>query len=91
MAILRGGKRIDGYDIRIGLPRDRSLDNVGGDKRLKQRAGPTTQTTIGNFISKVNIYSVGIVISPLPARVYSLPLSDVSIQFICSPASKTTS
>ena len=24
MAILRGGKRIGGYDIRIGLPRDRS-------------------------------------------------------------------
>ena len=54
MAILRGGKRIDGYDIRIGLPRDRSLDNVEGDKRFKQRAGPNTQTTMGNFISKVN-------------------------------------
>ena len=38
MAILRGGKRIDGYDIRIGGPRDRSLDNVGGDPRLKQKA-----------------------------------------------------
>ena len=54
MAILRGGKRIDGYDIRIGLPRDRSLDNVEGDKRFKQKAGPNTQTTMGNFISKVN-------------------------------------
>ena len=54
MAILRGGKRIDGYDIRIGLPRDRSLDNVGGDKRLKQKAGANTQTTMGNFISQVN-------------------------------------
>ena len=28
MAILRGGKRIGGMDIRIGIPRDRSLDNV---------------------------------------------------------------
>ena len=31
MAILRGGNRIGGYDIRIGIPRDRSLDNVAGD------------------------------------------------------------
>ena len=30
MAILRGGKRIGGYDIRIGIPRDRSLDDVAG-------------------------------------------------------------
>ena len=28
MAILRGGKRIGGFDIRLGLPRDRSLDDV---------------------------------------------------------------
>ena len=34
MAILRGGKRIGGMDIRIGIPRDRSLDNVTGDPRL---------------------------------------------------------
>ena len=33
MAILRGGKRIGGYDIRIGLPRDRSLDDVQSDPR----------------------------------------------------------
>ena len=39
MAILRGGKRIGGFDVRIGIPRDRSLDNVQGDVRLKQRAG----------------------------------------------------
>ena len=26
MAILRGGKRIGGFDVRIGIPRDRSLD-----------------------------------------------------------------
>ena len=37
MAILRGGKRIGGYDIRIGLPRDRSLDNVNQDPRLDKK------------------------------------------------------
>lgn len=41
MAILRGGKRIGGFDIRIGLPRDRSLDNVGSDPRIGQKAGPS--------------------------------------------------
>ena len=39
MAILRGGKRIGGFDIRIGLPRDRSLDDVQSDPRLRQKAG----------------------------------------------------
>ena len=34
MAILRGGKRIGGFDIRVGLPRDRSLENVEKDPRL---------------------------------------------------------
>ena len=33
MAILRGGKRFGGFDVRIGIPRDRSLDNVQGDTR----------------------------------------------------------
>ena len=36
MAILRGGKRIGGMDVRIGIPRDKSLDNVAGDPRLKR-------------------------------------------------------
>ena len=34
MAIFRAGKRIGNMDIRIGLPRDRSLDNGAGDKRI---------------------------------------------------------
>ena len=38
MAILRGGRRIGNYDIRIGMPRDRSLVDVAKDPRLK-RAG----------------------------------------------------
>jgi len=54
MAILRGGKRIGGYDIRIGIPRDRSLDNVSGDPRLKRTQGGNPETTIGRFQSYVN-------------------------------------
>ncbi len=53
MAILRGGRRIGNYDIRVGIPRDRSLDNVLGDKRLKQRQGGSKESTIGRFISQV--------------------------------------
>ena len=54
MAILRGGKRIGGYDIRIGIPRDRSLDDVTGHKNLQKRMGPNPETTIGRFQSYVN-------------------------------------
>jgi hypothetical protein len=54
MAILRGGKRIGGFDIRIGLPRDRSLDDVQSDPRLRQKAGGNPETTIGRFQSMVN-------------------------------------
>ncbi len=54
MAILRGGKRIGGYDIRIGLPRDRSLDNVQSDPRLRQKAGGNPESTLGRFQAYVN-------------------------------------
>ena len=54
MAILRGGKRIGGYDVRIGIPRDKSLDDVAGDKRLQRRQGSNPETTIGRFQSYVN-------------------------------------
>ena len=54
MAILRGGKRIGGIDVRIGLPRDRSLDNVTGDRRLKRTQGGNPETTLGRFQSYVN-------------------------------------
>ena len=53
MAILRGGRRIGNYDIRLGIPRDRSLDNVLGDPRLKQRAGGNPESTLGRFMGKV--------------------------------------
>ena len=54
MAILRGGKRIGGFDIRLGLPRDRSLDDVQSDPRLRQKAGGNPETTMGRFQSMVN-------------------------------------
>jgi len=54
MAILRGGKRIGGFDIRIGLPRDRSLDNVENDPRLRQKAGGNPESTMGRFQSFAN-------------------------------------
>ena len=54
MAILRGGKRIGGMDVRIGIPRDRSLDNVTGDPRLKRVQGGNPETTLGRFQSYIN-------------------------------------
>jgi len=54
MAILRGGKRIMGMDIRLGIPRDRSMDNINRDPRFKQRAGANPATTIGRYQSYVN-------------------------------------
>ena len=52
MAILRGGRRVFGTDIRIGIPRDRSLDNVQGDPRLKRTMG-NPESTIGRFQAKM--------------------------------------
>ena len=54
MAILRGGRRIGNFDIRIGLPRDRSLDNVNADERLRRKPGGNPETTIGRFIAQIN-------------------------------------
>ena len=55
MAIFRAGKRIGNMDIRIGLPRDKSLDNVEGDKRItQQRPGVNQATSIGKFITEIN-------------------------------------
>tara|TARA_Y100001949_G_scaffold175913_1_gene187072 strand:- start:1056 stop:2000 length:945 start_codon:yes stop_codon:yes gene_type:complete len=54
MAILRGGRRIGNYDIRIGVPRDRSLDNVNADERLRRKPGGNPESTINRFIAEVN-------------------------------------
>jgi len=53
MAILRGGRRIGNYDIRVGFPRDRSLDNVEGDKRLSRVQGPNPESFIGRVMGTI--------------------------------------
>ena len=53
MAILRGGRRIGNYDLRVGFPRDRSLDNVEGDKRLSRVQGPNPETFVGRVMAAV--------------------------------------
>ena len=52
MKILRGCRRIGNYDIRIGLPRDKSLVDVAVDPRLKRRPGGSGLIQI--FQSQVN-------------------------------------
>ena len=54
MAILRGGTRIFGSDVRIGLSRDKSLENVTNDPRLRQKPGGDRQSTMGRFHSYVS-------------------------------------
>ena len=55
MAIFRAGKRIGNMDIRVGLPRDKSLDNVEGDKRLKEKfiAGNRSVSTLNRFMAEI--------------------------------------
>ena len=52
MAILRGGRRIGNFDIRLGLPRDKSLVDVAKDPRLKRKPGGAG--TIQRFLGQVN-------------------------------------
>ena len=54
MAILRGGRRIGNYDIRVGIPRDRPLDNVNADERLRRKPGGNPESTINRFIAEIN-------------------------------------
>ena len=52
MAILRGGRRIGNFDIRVGLPRDKSLVDIHKDPRLQRRPGGSGQ--IQRFQSQIN-------------------------------------
>ena len=52
MAILRGGRRIGNFDIRIGLPRDKSLVDIAKDPRLQRQT--IGSGTIQRFLSQVN-------------------------------------
>ena len=47
MAIFRGGKRVGPFDVRVGFPRDKSMDNIDSDPRLRQYAN--SENTIGRF------------------------------------------
>jgi len=53
MAVLRGGRRIGGFDIRLGIPRDKSLNDVQGDKRLGRTMGPNPESTIGRMMATI--------------------------------------
>ena len=52
MAVLRGGRRIGNFDIRVGLPRDKSLVDIAKDPRLQRQPGGAG--TIQRFLSQVN-------------------------------------
>ena len=47
MAIFRQGKRVGPFDLRLGLSRDKSLQNVDKDPRLRQYAN--TENQMGRF------------------------------------------
>ena len=51
MGIFRAGQRVGPFDIRVGFPRDRSLDQVDKDPRLKQRAN--RENTIGRMQANI--------------------------------------
>jgi len=52
MAILRGGRRIGNFDIRVGMPRDRSLVDVAKDPRLQRKPGGSG--VIQRFQAQIN-------------------------------------
>jgi len=57
MAILRGGIRIFGQDIRIGLPRDNTLTTGGILKRAAELPGKSigaSPTTLGRFMANIS-------------------------------------
>ena len=53
MAILRGGRRIGNYDIRLGLPRDKSLDNVESDPRIGRESGPSGERIVNTAEARI--------------------------------------
>ena len=52
MAILRGGRRIGNFDIRLGLPRDKSLVDIAKDPRLQRQPGGSG--VLQRFQSQIN-------------------------------------
>ena len=54
MAIVRGGVRIGGIDVRVGIPRDITQILGGTDARLKQKPGGNPESNMGRFIAAGN-------------------------------------
>ena len=54
MAILRGGKRIGGIDVRVGIPRDKDALFGRTDPRLKQKPGGNPESVIGKVLAAAN-------------------------------------
>ena len=53
MAILRVVDEYN-FDIRPGPSRDKSLIDVAGDPRIKEKTGGNPKTTINTFIANIN-------------------------------------
>ena len=77
MAILRGGRRIGNFDIRLGLPRDKSLADVAGDPRLQRKPGGSgvlqrfqAQINQGEGMARPNRFYV--IINP-PQKIVTTP------------------
>ena len=77
MAILRGGRRIGNFDIRVGLPRDKSLVDIAKDPRLQRKPGGSgvlqrfqSQMNQGEGLATPNRFLV--IINP-PQRVFTNP------------------
>jgi len=77
MAILRGGRRIGNFDIRLGLPRDKSLVDIAKDPRLQRKPGGSgvlqrfqSQMNQGEGLATPNRFLV--IINP-PQRVFTNP------------------
>ena len=77
MAVLRGGRRIGNFDIRLGLPRDKSLVDIAKDPRLQRKPGGSgvlqrfqSQINQGEGLATPNRFLV--IINP-PQRVFTNP------------------
>jgi hypothetical protein len=83
MAILRGGRRIGNFDIRLGLPRDKSLADVAGDPRLQRKPGGSgvlqrfqAQINQGEGMARPNRFYV--IINP-PQKLITTPGHDFDV------------
>jgi len=83
MAILRGGRRIGNFDIRLGLPRDKSLVDIAKDPRLQRKPGGSgvlqrfqAQINQGEGMARPNRFYV--IINP-PQKLITTPAHDYDI------------